>query len=173
MSRILKPLIIETYNEHQKARYIGFLNELGSNICFEDDTWICDKRRRSFAEYPHIVSIYFSTIYVKYRTVVKYFAIIRLLNGIGIRGIKRNVLDLVSFFRFLPEDTSLSEINISATSKYKEFLDHTPQAMSTKYAKWSAISVFLKTMNGWNWRVPDKDDQRAAGTCKIIAAVYG
>lgn len=51
MSGILKPSITETYDEYQKARYIGFLNELGSNIRFEDDTWICDKRRRSFAEY--------------------------------------------------------------------------------------------------------------------------
>ncbi|MBA1336122.1 MAG: hypothetical protein HPY66_2081 [Firmicutes bacterium] len=150
MSGILKPLITETYDEYQKARYIEFLNELGSNIRFEDDTWVCDKRRRSFAEYPHTVSIYFSAIQVQYRTVVKYFAIIRLLNGIGIRGVKRNVLDLVSFFRFLPEDTLLSEINISTASQYKELLDHTPQAMSTKYAKWSAVSVFLKTMNGWD-----------------------
>ncbi len=100
MSGILRPLITENYDGYQKARYMEFLNELGTKICFEDGTWVCDKRIRSFAENPHAVSMYFSTIQVKYRTVVKYFAVIRLLNGIGIRAVKRNVLDLVSFFHF-------------------------------------------------------------------------
>lgn len=150
MRGTLKPLITETFDEYQKARYIEFLNELGTSICFDDDTWVCDKRIRSFAENPHAVSIYFSTIHVKYRTVVKYFAVIRLLNGKGIRGVKRNVLDLVSFFNFLPEEILLPEINITTASQYKILLDNSPQTSRTRYAKWSAVGVFLRTMNGWN-----------------------
>lgn len=150
MSSILKPLITESYQEHQKARYMEFLNELGKEIRFNDDTWVCDKRIQSFAENPHAVSIYFSTIQVKYRTVVKYFAIISLLNGKGVAGVKRNVLNLVSFFNFLPKETLLSELNITTASQFKALLDNSPQAITTKYSWWSAVSAFLRMMNGWN-----------------------
>lgn len=99
MSNILRPHKTEGYEEYKKSRYIEFLNELGTGICFDSDTWVCDKRIRSFAEDPNIVSIYFSSIQEDYRTIAKYFAIIRMMNGKSVRGVKANVLDLAYFLK--------------------------------------------------------------------------
>jgi hypothetical protein len=38
---------IENYDEQQKSRYLALLPQLGSNIHFDEDTWVCDKRMRS------------------------------------------------------------------------------------------------------------------------------
>jgi len=41
---------IENYDEQQKSRYLALLPQLGSNIHFDEDTWVCDKRMRSAGE---------------------------------------------------------------------------------------------------------------------------
>ena len=149
MSNILRPHRTEGYEEHKKSRYIEFLNELGTRICFNNDTWVCNKRIRSFAEDPNIVSIYFSSMPDDYRTIAKYFAIIRMMNGKSVRGIRANILDLAVLFRSLPKNIKLSEINMTMATEYKAFLDQAHYTETSRYTRWSVVSIFLKTMNGW------------------------
>jgi integrase len=146
----LKPSIMETYEQNQKARYMEFLNDIGSDIRFEMDTWICDKRIRSFAEERTLVTLYFSSIPTLYRTVVKFFAIIRILNGKGVRNIKGNVLSLAPFLNFLHDGMDLSQVNLVTAMQYKAFLDNSDYKASTRFSLWSAVSIFIKTMDGWD-----------------------
>lgn len=146
----LEPVIAETYDESRKARYIEFLNDLGSDIHFESDTWICDKRIRSFAEERVFVTLYFSSIPAGYRDIVKYYAIIRILNGKRVRGVKGNVQNLVAFLTFLPEGMDLARVNLTTAMQYKAFLDDSNYRESSRFGHWSAVSTFFETMNGWN-----------------------
>ena len=146
----LKPLIVEAYEESQKARYIEFLNDLGSDIHFEANTWICDKRIRSFAEERVYVTLYFSSIPAQYRSVVKYYAIIQILNGKGVRSAKGRVLSLVTFLNFLPKGMDLAQVDLTTAMQYKAFLDDSNYKESTQFVRWSSVSTFFKTMDGWN-----------------------
>ena len=39
--------IMPSYEEYQKGRYIEYIESLGANIDFNNDKWICDKKKRN------------------------------------------------------------------------------------------------------------------------------
>lgn len=147
------PLIAVYYDEMKKQEYRNFSKELGSNINFNDNIWVCDNRIRSAAESPSDVSLYFSKIPLRFLEVTKYFVVISILNGTGISSTSGKLLSLKSFFRFLDKEfpaLRLADCDISIASRYKVFLDTTSLAESTKCLRWNALNLFFKTMRGWD-----------------------
>ncbi len=144
---------IENYDEQQKNRYLTLLPQLGSNIYFDEDTWVCDKRIRSAAEPEHYMNLYFSAIPYDYRELVKYYALLRLLQGDTTRTIQARITRLLPFLRFLAEACTaplLSECDIRTASRLKEHLDASGRANTTVRDIWREAGTLLQTMNGFD-----------------------
>ena len=138
--------IMPSYEEYQKGRYIEYIESLGTNIDFNNDKWICDKKKRNFTEDDSCVTLYFTKIKSKYKDMVKYFAIIRLLHDVGIRRVKHNVFAISEFLDFI-EDNLLVDYNTAA--RYKAYLDSLGLSEVTLHGKWSSVNKFLEVMNGY------------------------
>ena len=139
----------EMYSEYEKRRYHDFLPSLSNELRFDDDTWICTKRMRSAHETHCNVSIYFSRIPEKYKTMVKYYAIILLIKGNGIRTVGKDVGNIAFFLRFIG-DESIEKVNMLTASRFKEYLDGRDCAESTRAGIWSVTGRFLTRMNGYD-----------------------
>ncbi|MCL2082792.1 MAG: hypothetical protein FWH04_06125 [Oscillospiraceae bacterium] len=137
------------YSEHEKSRYHDFLSSLSGSISFEDDTWVCEKRLRCAHERPHNISLYFSKVPEKYKAMVKYYAIIRLIQGISIPVARNNVRNIGFFLCFLNEDR-LESVNVLTASRFQEHIDSKGWAESTRAGIWNDIGKFLTQMNGYD-----------------------
>lgn len=87
----------ENFQESEKSRYRLFVSKLGYHAVFEDDTWICDKRIRSGTEPENYHHIYFAGVPETYREAVKYYAVLRILQGDVIRTVRSRITKLSPF----------------------------------------------------------------------------
>ena len=81
----------EFYKEHEKQRYLDSMVSLSDDISFVSDRWICEKRLQNKAQLLRKVTIYFSKIPAQYKELVKYYALIRLLEGKGIGTVRGDI----------------------------------------------------------------------------------
>lgn len=149
MSAIVKYEYEEFYKEHEKQRYRDFMVSLSDNITFESDTWICENRLQNQAQLLSKVTIYFTKIPAQYKEMVKYYALIRLLEGKGISTIRGDVGNVAVFLNFLGE-TPLTEISVMTASRYKEYLDVKGYGECTRNGIWADARQFLNRMNGYD-----------------------
>jgi len=150
---LLQYKYIENYDKQQKNRYLALLPQLGSNIHFDEDIWICDKRIRSAAEPENYMNLYFSAIPFTYKGLVKYYALLRLLHGDTSRTVRIRITRLVPFLRFLTEACSvplLSGCDIHTASRLKEYLDASDRSISTIRDIWREAGTLLRTMKGFD-----------------------
>ena len=66
--------VAQRYEYDERIRYLEFLRELGADIRFETDTWICDEERGILAGNP--CCFYLFSRYAGLRELVKYYAIL-------------------------------------------------------------------------------------------------
>lgn len=152
MRAIPKQQYAEYYREHEKKRYRDFMSSLSDDISFESDTWICEKRLKNQAQLLSKVTIYFSKVPKQYKEMVKYYAIIRLLEGKSVSTVCRDAGNVAAFLYFIG-DIPLAEISVTTSSRYKEYLDAKGYAECTRSGIWSAASTFLCRMNGFDGMV--------------------
>ena len=93
-------VIAENYSAAKLKEYICFVEQLGSNIHFHENKWVCSNLRRSPAERSCMFSLYFDRIPALHRETVKSFAAISLIRGKKISTVKSYVMDLIRFFDF-------------------------------------------------------------------------
>lgn len=141
----------EIYDAQQKKRYLDLLPQLGSNLRFEDDTWICDKRMRSAGEPPNYINIYYSSVPDNYRELIKYYAILRLLQGDTVRTVRGRITRLVPFLKYLEgcHNGLISDCDVGTASKFKESLDESGLAYSTMQTIWLEVGTLFGTMNSF------------------------
>lgn len=141
----------ENFEESEKSRYRLFVSELGNHAIFEDDAWICDKRIRSGAEPKNYHHIYFAGVPETYREAVKYYAVLRILQGDVIRTVRSRITKLSLFFKFynqIQQGNSL-QVNTLTAVHFKEYLEQGGYAVKTKNSTWQEVSTFLNMMNGF------------------------
>lgn len=163
---------VETYKEWEKKRYKELLKKLGTNINFDDNKWICDKRIRHPSEPTHKVTIYFTTLIEKYVEITKYYVLLKLLSGNTIGTIKKRISNLSTFFYFLMDENNscdLDKCDIYVAAKLKEYLENRGYAISTCNDTWTEASMLMKTMDGYeNKRLKNPFSQNPfAGRVKI------
>jgi len=144
---------IENYDEQQKSRYLALLPQLGSNIHFDEDTWVCDKRMRSAGEPKNYMNLYFSAVPSAYKEMVKYYSLLRLLHGDTVRTIRSRIARLVPYLKFLTAACSaplLSDCDIRTASRLKEHLDASSLADSTIRDIWREAGTLFRTINGFD-----------------------
>ncbi|WP_409969148.1 tyrosine-type recombinase/integrase [Bengtsoniella intestinalis] len=139
----------ELYEELQKQRYMEFVGVVSSNSIFTDDVWICDKRNVSLGNELHKIRIHFANISQFHRECAKFFAVLRLIDGIGVRAVKIDLYNLGVFLKFLGVN-SLSKVDYHTASQYKIFLDQRGYVDSTKSRMWSTLNMFFRKMNGFD-----------------------
>lgn len=149
MSSSAKQRYEEYYREHEKRRYLDFLSSLSDDISFDVDIWVCEKRLRSQAQLLSKVTIYFSKISEQYKEMVKYYALIRLLEGNVVITVTRNVGNIAVFLNFMGND-AITEISVMTASRFKEYLDAKGYVESTRSGIWADVSSFLIQMNGFD-----------------------
>lgn len=149
MSAIAKYEYEEFYKELEKQRYRDFMVSLSDNITFESDTWICEKRLQNQAQLLSKVTIYFAKIPVQYKEMVKYYALIRLLEGKVISTVRGDIGNVAVFLNFM-EATPLDEISVMTAAYYKAYLDEKGYSECTRNSMWAAASQFLSRMNGYD-----------------------
>ena len=71
-------VIAENYSAAKLKEYIFFVEQLGSNIHFHENKWVCSNLRRSPAERSCMFTLYFDRIPALHRETVKSFAAISL-----------------------------------------------------------------------------------------------
>ena len=139
--------VAQRYEYDSRIRYLEFLRELGTDILFEADTWICDSRTRYPYAGNHAVSIYFSRIPHTYRELVKYYAILRLRNGITVRTVKTELSGLSTYTAFIAEQgMELSQVSVQTAGEFRRYLDKQGYATCTKSRIWSSVSVLHDSM---------------------------
>ncbi len=80
---------------------------------------------------------------------VKYYALIRLINGVGVYTISCRVRNIAIFFQFL-NGAPLSDIDYVTASDFKSFLYNRSYTENTRYTIWAAAENFLHIMNGYD-----------------------
>ena len=108
----------ERYQEYEKRRYRDFLCSLSDSISFEDDCWYCEKHLKNRSHNKKHVNISFRQIPQIYRDMVKYYALIRLINGVGVYTISCRVRNIAILFQFL-NGAPLSDIDYVTASDFK------------------------------------------------------
>lgn len=149
MSAIAKYGYEEFYKEHEKQRYRDFMVSLSHNIDFDSDKWICDKRLQNQAQLLSKVTIYFSKIPTRYKEMVKYYALIRLMEGKGVSTVRGDIGNVAAFLNFMGS-MPLTEISVMTASRYKEYLDAKAYSECTRNGLWADASQFLNRMNGYD-----------------------
>ncbi len=149
MSYIPKQQYEEHYREHEKTRYLDFISSLSDDISFDTDSWVCEKRLRSQAQLLSKVTIYFSKISQQYKVMVKYYALILLLEGKAVSTVARSIGYIAVFLNFMGND-NLTKISVMTASRFKEHLDAKGYVESTRSGLWADVSSFLIKMNGFN-----------------------
>lgn len=149
MNAVLKLEIQEVYRDYEKKRYRDFLFSLSDHILFDNDKWICEKRIKSAAQAPHSVTIYFSKTPEKYKDMVKYYAIMRLINGKSVISTSGDVGYMNLFLNFLGNE-DITKVNVMTASRFKEYIDSKGYAESTRFTIWSVASSFFHIMNGYD-----------------------
>jgi hypothetical protein len=109
-----------------------------------EDSWIDEETGIDISEQ--------TTTPKMYKEMMKYFAIIRLLNGIHPVGIKGMVNGVAKFLVFSTKNGSsfrIEQLTPSTASQYKRYLDELSLSEATKSSLWQSVHVFLKEMNGF------------------------
>lgn len=141
----------EIYEENRKYEYKSLLCQLGTDICFEDNKWICDKRVKTQSEPLNYSIIYFTTIPERFRDMSKYYALIRIANGDTVRTIKSRMSRIKWFWEFIEkENIRFEEIHVSTAHIFKEFLTDTECSIATIKDVWRETNTFVNTMNGFD-----------------------
>lgn len=149
--------VTQRYEYDSRVRYLEFLRELGTDIQFRADTWICDGRTRYPYAGNHAVSIYFSRIPQTYRGLVKYYAILRMRNGITVRTVKTELSGLATYTAFIVEQgMDISQVSTQTAGEFRRFLDEQGYATCTKSRIWSGVSVLHDSMWAFD-RMPSKN----------------
>lgn len=146
-------IVFQNYDDRKKGRYKDFLSSVGDNVDFEADSWRCDRLVRIASEYSSVYTLGFEGIPQKYKEIVKYFSIIRMLNGKSPKGIRLHIYDLGLFFKVIEVEYVnfyIGKCTHSMAKSYKEYLDNEYSSMATKSGKWSSVHVFLRTMQGFD-----------------------
>ncbi|PHS30372.1 MAG: hypothetical protein COA82_11475 [Alkaliphilus sp.] len=146
-------IVVQNYDDSKKERYRDFLSNVGSNIDFNSDSWKCDKLVRIASEYSSSYNLMFEGIPNKYKEIVKYFSVIRMLNGKSPKGIRLQIYDLGLFFKLAEmeyENFCIEKCTYSTGINYKEYLDKKYISVATKNGKWTNINVFFRTMQDFD-----------------------
>lgn len=143
-------VIAENYSAAKLKEYICFVEQLGSNIHFHENKWVCSNLRRSPAERSCMFTLYFDRIPALHRETVKSFAAISLIRGKKISTVKSYVMDLIRFFDFWSLDKGtlpLIGCDEFAVADFYHYLEKTEFAEATRIGIWSSLSIFFETMN--------------------------
>lgn len=148
MTTALRIRYDELYSKEETARYRDFLHSLSDHIRFEDDTWVCEKRIKSVSQNANDVSIYFSKTPPGYNTMMKYYALLRLRKGMGVKSVCSEVGYINLFLDFLDEEP-ITGVTVMTALAFRELIDGRGYAESTRACIWSALNQFFHVMNGY------------------------
>lgn len=146
MNRNISVNVVPSYEEYLKERYISYLETLGENIIFDDDKWVCDKKKKRLSETNLNVTIYFSKVRREYKEMIKLFAIIRIMSNVSIAVVKNDIFRVSEYLDFVNGNL---DVSYESAMRYKQYLDMTGLSETTLHGKWGSVNKFYEIMNGY------------------------
>ena len=146
MNRNISVNVVPSYEEYLKERYISYLETLGENIIFDDDKWVCDKKKKRLSETNLNVTIYFSKVRREYKEMIKLFAIIRIMSNASIAVVKNDIFRISEYLDFVNGNL---DVSYESAMRYKQYLDMTGLSETTLHSKWGSVNKFYEIMNGY------------------------
>jgi integrase len=151
MARLINQVISYNteYSDSIREELRSKLNQLGDNISFTDDTWFCNKLKKSAGHTNNKYRIYFSRIPEQYRDIVKYYV---LKENVQITTLSTRIGYLVKFFQYLEDECNsipLRLVSRQTIEGYKTYLLLQDGEKSWKQNVWSALYRFFKAMHDW------------------------
>lgn len=119
---------------------------------FEDDRWFMDIGLKNQSRPKSAKTIYFTQIPLKYRSLIKIFALVRISSNIGIKTICSNINGIVKFLKFLSEEVDnrpLIKVNKKVIYSFQEYLDNSDLTIKSKETIWTGYSSLFKTLSGY------------------------
>ncbi len=146
------------------------LNRLGTNILFEEDTWVCDKLKDSPSKARNQYTLYFKTIPERYRVLAKQFS---LMENIKVSTLRNELFRLVKFFSFLEYECAgieVSSIDSRIINNFELYLNKSNLAKRMKNDIWHCTYKFFFVLHEFNelpnaipiskynpWKITKKD----------------
>ena len=145
--------VIEGYilDNSDKKELLLSLELYGDNIKFNDNIWNCNKKMKSQV-HKNEVQIYFNSIPLNYRELVKYYAITSLNFGVSAAGTNNKVKYISKLLNFLNTDNiEILKINKLAENEFFKYLKANEE-YSERYKKsiWGECNEFLKFIRTWD-----------------------
>lgn len=134
--------------EYIVANMNAMLSELGNNIKFEYNVWLCDKASKVPMR-KSSMKIYFTMIPNKYLIIVKYYVLISIKK---FTTIKCDVQKLGVFLKYLvayENSTPLINVNQATIERYRRHIDKQDVAKSTKVGYMQVLASFFWKLDGW------------------------
>lgn len=125
------------------------LPTLGNDVRFEDDTWVCNKKRKNPTAKASDYCLYFANTPLQYKNVLKYYAVLSFSNNNNISGIISTVKRTKIFLKYIDSiEISLNVINREVAQSFRKYLAETTYAESYKNKIWIATKTFFKVIKG-------------------------
>ncbi|WP_195250917.1 phage integrase SAM-like domain-containing protein [Romboutsia sp. 1001713B170207_170306_H8] len=144
--------LISVLNALDKKYIDEHINEmlyaLGSNIKFEENTWLCDNAEND-VERDCSIKLYFSKCPDEFIDYVKYYALIaelRLSTKIGYVG---KVIEFMKYLKNEEKIIRLDVVNQTCIKRYKMYLDRTKLSHATKVSRINCLNHFFLTLSEW------------------------
>lgn len=141
-------MIVKQYDkDYVEDNKLSLLDELGTNIDFNDDIWVCDKYRRNISHSGESYKLYFRTTPFQYREIVKYYCLSKGGNIITLNG---EIENLRYFFEFLSSKHNgipLKDVNKRHIYDYELYVQSLELSKSTKKDLFPTLRRFFEYMH--------------------------
>lgn len=153
-------MLVEKFSkEYIDQNILVLLNQLGDDIKFEDNTWVCNKKRKSASTDKTNYTLYFKTIPEKYKVITKYYC---LAYYRGIKSLTGELWNLNYFFNFLCNELNalpLTKVNKCVISQYISYSTNLELSKNSKKA-------FLPTLRRFFLRMKEYEEIPATNPVK-------
>jgi len=142
-----------SFEDYEKQEYREFICGLSTKSAFDDDIWMLDKLRISNAQKANDYSIYYINAPAPYKETIKYYAALKLMNGIRAATCRSIVRSLCQLGRYAIAN-DIADLSFCCryafAEGFKKYLDNRLKSENTKSNLWGAVKTFYRSMYAEN-----------------------
>lgn len=144
------PLLYE--DEKTKEVLLKRLQQLGTNLKFNDDIWFCDKVITNKGTSPKENKIYFTPINQKYKELLKWYVLERKQKN-QVSTLVRKVSKICYFLKYLEEQCNLldlEKVNGKVINHFEIYIKNSSLKKGYTEGIWSETRDFFKFLTDWD-----------------------
>jgi integrase len=124
------------------------LSRIGTRINYEDDIWICDKKKKNPSSRKSDYSLYFKNYPYQYKILAKDYAIMKLSLNESVINVEGVIKRVITFIKYIDDvGVELAHINIEVVNDFKKRLKAMENKEYTKHMIWMSLKKFFDTIS--------------------------